>query len=146
MELFLIFLVNTLRKDKSLILIEMVNLALAISLPIVFMIAFISILYLIINYYVKYKRYGFICSPPFNELYEFSSVNVSTRIATFVPTKEAEEWARKHGKRFNHYRVRVQARRIFFREDNTPYIQGVWLSISWLVWSGWGVSIAAHSL
>jgi hypothetical protein len=93
-----------------------------------------------------YKRYGFICSPPFSQLYEFSSVDISTRIATFVPTKEAEEWARKHGKYFSPYRVRVQARRIFFREDNTPYIQGVWLSISWLVWSGWGISVAAHSL
>lgn len=120
-------------------------LSLYISLPIILIMLFLVIFYLGIRTYVKYKRYGFYRSPPFKELYEFSSVDPSTQIATFVPTKEAQEWARKHGKRFNPYRVRVRAKRIFFKEDNTPYIQGVWLSISWLVWSGWGVSVSAYS-
>ena len=48
-------------------------------------------------------------------------------------------------KRFSPYQVRVQARRIHFRADNTPYILGVWLTVTWLPWS-WGVSVAAHSL
>lgn len=121
-------------------------LALYILVPTFFISIFLGILYLGVKKYIMYKRYGFFRSPPFKELYEFSSVDALTRIATFVPTKEAQEWARQHGKYFSPYRVRVQARRIHFREDNTPYILGVWVSYTWLIWSGWGISVTAHSL
>ena len=68
----------------------------------------LPIVYLGIEKYRMYKRYGFFRSPPFKELHEFSSVDASTRIATFAPTKEVQEWAQQHGKYFSPYRVRVQ--------------------------------------
>ena len=113
--------------------------------PIVFLSLFVAVfVYLFIKMCARYKRYGFIRLPPF-ELYEFSSVDIESRIATYTATKEAQEWARKFGKYFSPYQVRVRAKRIHLKEDNTPYLIGVWLTYEWNAWS-WGVSISAHSI
>ena len=117
-----------------------------IIMPIIFI--FLPVLVVVCVRYARMcarrRRYGFYLSPPF-ELYEFSSVDISTRIATYNPTKEALDWARQYGKTFSPYRVKVQARRIHISEDNTPYLIGVWLSYHWQPWS-WGVGVTAHSM